>query len=66
MANKSNRNQIQTQKTDFNHHAICQLSNVFKCCKCKKNNSIVVSRDIPGQHCLFCGTPNYVKRENIK
>ena len=52
--------QILYQKTDFNNHKICQLTNVFKCCKCKKNNSIIVEPNILVQSCLFCGNPNYV------
>ena len=59
---KNNRLQILYQKTDFNHHQICQLQTIFKCCKCKKNNNIV--NNTLAQNCLFCGTPNYVK--NIK
>ena len=52
--------QILYQKTDFNHHKICQLNNIFKCCKCKKNNSVVGNNQI--QQCTFCGTPNYTKK----
>jgi hypothetical protein len=61
--NSNNRIQILYQKTDFNNHKICQLSGIFKCCKCKRNNSIIVSPNVLSQNCLFCGTPNYVKRE---
>jgi hypothetical protein len=61
----NNRLQILYQKTDFNHHKICQLNNIFKCCKCKKNNSIMVEQNINVQLCLFCGMPNNVKN-NIK
>jgi hypothetical protein len=57
------RKQILYQKTDFNNHKICQLSNIFKCCKCKRNNNVMVPENILVQSCLFCGTPNYVKRE---
>jgi hypothetical protein len=57
------RKQIMYQKTQFNNHLICQLPNVFKCCKCKRNNSCDFDKDKPVQFCLFCGTPNYVKRE---
>ncbi len=57
-----NRLQILYQKTDFNHHQICQLQNIFKCCKCKKNNSIMVKHNELVQNCLFCGTPNYIKK----
>jgi hypothetical protein len=58
-----NRLQILYQKTDFNHHQICQLPSIFKCCKCKKNNSIMIKRDELVQHCLFCGMPNYIKKK---
>jgi len=57
------RQQILYQKTDFNSYLICQLPNIVKCCKCKRNNTIVVPDNILVQPCLFCGTPNYVKRE---
>ena len=55
------RKQILYQKTQFNNYLICQLPNIFKCCKCKRNNNIVVASYILVQSCLFCGTPNYVK-----
>ena len=58
----NHRIQMLYQKTDFNHHMVRQLSNIFKCCKCKKNNSIV--KDISFQNCLFCGTPNYTNKKN--
>jgi len=57
------RQQMLYQKTDFNNHLICQLPTILKCCKCKRNNTIVVPDNILVQSCLFCGTPNYVKRE---
>jgi len=60
------KNQMLYQKTEFNNHLICQLSSIFKCCKCKRNNNIMVSEGVLSQNCLFCGTPNYVKRENKK
>jgi hypothetical protein len=60
---KDTRKQILYQKTDFNNHLICQLNSIFKCCKCKRNNTIMVPENIKVQSCLFCGTPNYVKRE---
>lgn len=59
----NHRLQILYQKTDFNSSKICQLNGVFKCCKCRKNNSIMVQPDILVQLCLFCGTPNQVKRD---
>jgi hypothetical protein len=57
----NNRLQILYQKTEFNHHQICQLQGIFKCCKCKKNNSMMVKPDEKVQLCLFCGMPNNVK-----
>ena len=67
----NNRLQILYQKTDFNHHKICQLQGIFKCCKCKKNNNLMVKQDETVQLCLFCGMPNNVKNniaaiKNIK
>lgn len=59
----NNRFQILYQKTDFNHHKICQLSGIFKCCKCKKNNSVLVEPDKKFQLCLFCGMPNNIKKK---
>ena len=60
--NKSDkRKEILYQKTDFNSHLICQFPTIFKCCKCKRNNTI--NQNCLSQACLFCGTPNYVKRE---
>ena len=56
------RLQMLYQKTDFNNHKICQLESIFKCSKCKKNNSIMVEANILVQLCLFCGTPNNVKK----
>jgi len=57
------RSQILYNKTDFNNHLICQLPCIFKCCKCKRNNTVFVPIEIVSQFCLFCGTPNYIKRE---
>ena len=59
------RKQMLYQKTDFNNHKICQLPNIFKCCKCKRNNNSIVLQNSLVQPCLFCGTPNYNKRKNI-
>jgi hypothetical protein len=53
----NNRLQMLYQKTDFNNHKICQLNGIYKCCKCKKNNNVIVDLI---QICLFCGTPNKV------
>lgn len=57
--NNQQRKQILYQKTDFNHHKICQLNGVFICCKCKKNNN-VMNHSLQYQNCIFCGTPNYI------
>jgi len=56
----NNRLQILYQKTDFNNHKICQLPGIFKCSKCKKNNSVMIEPQINVQLCLFCGMPNKV------
>lgn len=60
MNNNNNRLQMLYQKTEFNHHKICQLNGIYKCCKCKKNNLI---NENSIQVCLFCGTPNQVKSD---
>jgi hypothetical protein len=60
--NSNNRIQILYQKTEFNNHKICQLPGIFKCCKCKRNNSVMVAINVLSQNCLFCGTPNYIKK----
>jgi hypothetical protein len=60
--NNNHRLQMLYQKTDFNASKICQLNGIFKCCKCKKNNSIMVESSISIQLCLFCGMPNNVKK----
>jgi hypothetical protein len=57
------KNILLYQKTDFNHHLISQLANIYKCCKCKRNNTIIDKTNLLIQNCLFCGTPNYVKRD---
>ena len=54
----NNRDQILYQKTDFNHHKICQLQGIFKCCKCKKNNTVLVETNKMVQFCIFCGKKN--------
>ena len=61
--NDNYRLQMLYQKTDFNPSKICQLNGIFKCCKCKKNNSMMVEPNNLVQLCLFCGTPNLVKRD---
>ena len=64
MNKNDKRKEILYQKTEFNNHLICQFPTIFKCCKCKRNNNIMVNNVTTSQFCLFCGTPNYVKREN--
>jgi hypothetical protein len=59
----NHRHQMLYQKTDFNPSKICQLNGIFKCCKCKKNNNVMVESNALIQLCLFCGTPNQVKKE---
>ena len=59
----NHRLQMLYQKTDFNASKIYQLNGVFKCCKCKKNNTIMINLNNEVQLCLFCGTPNLVKKE---
>ncbi len=59
----NHRLQILYQKTEFNSHNVCQLNGIFKCCKCKKNNNLMVEYNTLVQFCLFCGTPNQVKKE---
>jgi hypothetical protein len=59
MNKNDKRKQIIYQKTDFNNASICQLNNIMKCGKCKKNNMIVNDR-LAYQLCLFCGNPNYI------
>lgn len=54
------RLQMLYQKTEFNHHKIRQLKGIFICCKCKKNNSIMVAPNEKVQFCIFCGMPNQV------
>jgi len=51
------------QKTNFNNNLICQMPGIFKCCKCKRNNNTMVPANVISQNCIFCGTPNYIKRE---
>ena len=58
----NHRLQMLYQKTDFNASKICQLNGIFKCCKCKKNNSIYTQQNV--QNCLYCGMFNYTKKLN--
>ena len=60
------KNQILYEKTDFNRSLICQLPGIFKCCKCKKNNTIIVEQNTIVQACLFCGTPNYTFKSTFR
>ena len=62
MEKYNKKKELLYQKTDFNSHLICQFSCIFKCCKCKRNNTINVSPEILSQSCLFCGTPNNTKK----
>jgi hypothetical protein len=48
------------QKTEFNNSLICQFPNIFKCSKCKHNNTINNLNTNIYQLCLFCGNPNYL------
>jgi hypothetical protein len=59
----NHRLQMLYQKTQFNSHKVCQLNGILKCCKCKKNNNLMVDSNILFQLCLFCGTPNQLKKE---
>jgi len=63
MKNNDNRKQILYNKTDFNNHLICQLPNIYKCCKCKKNNYIFEKKENIYQNCIFCGMPNYMLKK---
>ena len=56
------RKQIIYQKTEFNNSAICQLPNIFKCSKCKHNNTIQ-NINILYHNCLFCGNPNFISNK---
>jgi len=56
----NHRKQMVYQKTEFNNSRICQLPSIFKCIKCKKNNSILIEKEIKIQNCLFCGIPNFI------
>jgi len=61
--NEKQRLQHQYQKTEFNNSKICMLSTIFKCSKCKHNNTIHKLPGIIYQNCLFCGNPNYIKKQ---
>ena len=53
----NHRLQMLYQKTNFTTHKICQLDGVFRCSKCKKNNTIL---NKVFQLCIFCGNPNNI------
>lgn len=59
---KNKRNEMLYQKTEFNKSLICMLSTIFKCSKCKRNNTIQLQENMVSQNCLFCGNPNYIKK----
>lgn len=64
--NNNHRIQMLYQKTDFNHYNICQMNGIFRCCKCKKNNSLSerINNNLKNmQLCLFCGTPNSIQNK---
>ena len=58
---RNKRNEMLYQKTEFNKSLICQLPVIFKCTKCKKNNTIILKSNV-SQNCIFCGNPNYIKK----
>jgi hypothetical protein len=61
--NENQRRQQMYEKTEFNFSKICMLDNIFKCSKCKHNNTIYPKAGIIYQHCMFCGNPNYIKKK---
>jgi hypothetical protein len=65
MYKNDKRKQIMYQKTEFNNSSICQLSNIFRCNRCKKNNTIQTNTNV-FQLCLFCGNPNYIANTKIQ
>lgn len=62
--NIDKRKQIVYQKTEFNTSLICQLPNILKCSKCRRNNTIEKIFNINFQNCLFCGNPIYIINKN--
>lgn len=61
----NNRLQILYQKTEFNHHKISQLKGIFRCTKCKKNNTIM-STSNQVQFCIYCNMPNNIANNNVE
>jgi len=59
--NENQKRQIEYQKTEFNKARICMLSNIIKCKKCKRNNTIQQTNLIY-QNCFFCGNTTYIKK----
>ena len=62
------RKQMIYQKNEFNNSSICILQTIFKCSKCKKNNTILgENKNIQNvqnvQNCLFCGNPNSILKK---
>lgn len=59
---KSSQREINTKIPTFHNanSSIQTLSNVFKCSKCNKYNTILCNIS---QNCLFCNNPNYVKKK---
>ena len=63
--NINNRKQLISQKTEFNRSLICHLPNIFKCSKCKHNNTVHISSQMIYQICMFCGNPNYLSSKRV-
>ena len=61
--NTEQKKQILYQKTEFNNSKICMFPNIFKCSKCKQNNTTNNKDGVIYQNCLFCGNPNYIKKK---
>lgn len=55
--------QLIYQKNEFNRSLICMLPNIFKCSKCRHNNTIQFQSTLISQKCLFCGNPNYIRKK---
>ena len=60
--NQKQKDQIIYEKNIFNNSKIYVLSNIFRCNKCKHNNTIQKKEGVFFQNCLFCGNPNYTKK----
>lgn len=65
--NIDKRKQLVYQKTEFNKSLICQLPNILKCSKCRRNNTLQQTNNSLQnyQNCLFCGNPIYIINKNI-